>query len=353
MKNKESKTKKPKKTYSGDYNYIGEGINNNDEISFNNYVFIESAKDDKLLVMNTNPFFKCPYCGYTELDKKAIGNNKKKKHKNCNGFDCTSEILEKTALGHQFKTDVVKIKIAGLVERRKALSAMYALLEGISEAFDIERKDINAILNKNDDGWYEIIVFDNVPGGAGHVKRMLDPEGLKLAFKMAYKKVNMNCCDEESSCYNCLRNYNNQKVHKDLKRRFAKEVLKDIIDNIENNKVNNNCIQLRDCIDYNESYPLEEFDSWDEVESFIDEIDISKFISNKIKLADFVTAIIKLPENMQIEAIIVWKNENIIIVNDYTEDRIIQLCRKYGINVYKRSSINFEEIKNIIDRSNN
>ena len=133
----------------------------------------------------------------------------------------------------------------------------------------------------------------------------------------------------------------------------TKEVLKDIIDNIENNKGNNNCIHLRDCIDYNESYPLEEFDSWDEVESFIDEIDISKFISNKIKLADFITAIIKLPENTQIEAIIVWKNENIIIVNDYTEDRIIELCRKYGINVYKRSSINFEEIKNIIDRSNN
>ena len=56
---------------------------------------------------------------------------------------------------------------------------------------------------------------------------------------------------------------------------------------------------------------------------------------------------------MQIEAIIVWKNENIIIVNDYTEDRIIELCRKYGMNIYKRSGINFEEIKNIIDRSNN
>jgi superfamily II DNA/RNA helicase/ribosomal protein L37AE/L43A len=353
MKNKDSKTQKPKKTYSGDYNYIGEGTNNNDEISFNNYVFIESAKDDTLLVMNTNPFFKCPYCGYTELDKKTMGNNKKKKHKNCNGFDCTSEILEKTALGHQFKTDVVKIKIAGLVERRKALSTMYALLEGISGAFDIERKDINAILNKNDDGWYEIIVFDNVPGGAGHVKRMLDLEGLKLAFKMAYNKVNMNCCDEESSCYNCLRNYNNQKVHKDLKRRFAKEVLKDIIENIENKRENNSIIHLRDCIDYNEAYSLEDFDSWNEVESFIDGIDVSKFINNEIKLADLLTAIIKLPDNIQIEAIAVWKNENIIIVNDYTEEKQIEVCKKYGINVYKRSSINFEEIKNIIDRSNN
>lgn len=353
MKNKESTTKKPKKTYSGDYKYIGEGISNDDEISFNNYVFIESAKDDKLLVMNTNPFFKCGYCGYTELDKKAIGNNKKRKHKNCNGYDCPNELLEKIALGHQFKTDVVKIKISGLVERRKALSTMYALLEGISDAFDIERKDINGILNKNDEGCYEIIVFDNVPGGAGHVKRMLDPEGLKLAFKMAYKKVNMNCCDEESSCYNCLRNYNNQKVHKDLKRRFAKEILKDVIDNIENHKEDNNSIYIRDCINYNESYPLDEFDSWNEIENFIDDIDVSKFIDNQIKIADFLTAIIKLPDNHQIEAIVVWKNENIIIVNDYTTISEIELCKKYGINVFKRSNINFEEIKQIIDRSKN
>lgn len=350
IKNKESTTKKPKKTYSGDYKYIGEGISNDDEISFNNYVFIESAKDDKLLVMNTNPFFKCNYCGYTELDKKAIGRTKKRKHKNCNGYDCPNELLEKTALGHQFKTDVVKIKISGLVERRKALSAMYALLEGISEAFDIERKDINGILNKNDEGWYEIIVFDNVPGGAGHVKRMLDPEGLRSSFKMAYKKVNMNCCDEETSCYNCLRNYNNQKVHKDLKRRFAKEVLKDIIDNIENRK-ENNTFNIRDGIDFNESYSLDGFDSWNEVEDFIDGIDVSKFIDNNIKLADFLTAIIKLPDNHQIEAIAVWKNENIIIVNDYTQKEKIELCKKYGINVFKRSDINFKQIKEIIDRS--
>ena len=353
MKNKESTTKKPKKTYSGDYKYIGEGISNNDEISFNNYVFVESAKDDKLLVMNTNPFYKCNYCGYTEIDKKGMGNNKKKKHKNCNGYDCPNEILEKTALGHEFKTDVVKIKITGLVERRKALSTMYAILEGISEAFDIERKDINGILNKNTDGGYEIIVFDNVPGGAGHVKRMLDPQGLKLAFEMAYKKVNMNCCDEETSCYNCLRNYNNQKVHKDLKRRFAKEVLKDIINNIENPKEQTENISISKYIDYNSSYSLDQYDTWNEIESFMDDIDISEFTNRQIKLADFLTAIIKLPNNYEIEAIMVWKNENIIIVNDYTKEEEIELCKKSGIHIYKRSNINFEEIKEIIDRSKN
>lgn len=235
IKNKESTTKKPKKTYAGEYKYIGEGISNNDKISFNDFVFVESAKDDKLLVMNVNPFYRCKLCGYTILEKNKTGSFIKDshKHKTRMQYECDNQILEKTSIGHEFKTDVVKITIIDLIERRHALSTLYAILEGISYAFDIERKDINGIINKNENGIYEIIVFDNVPGGAGHVKRILEKENLKKAFKRAYEKVNNDCCDEETSCYNCLRNYNNQRVHNELKRKYAKEVLKEVINNIE------------------------------------------------------------------------------------------------------------------------
>lgn len=350
MDNKESTQKKPKKTYSGDYKYLGKGTSNNDEISFNNYIFIESTKDDELLVMNTNSFFKCENCGYTELDKNANGNQKIKEHNNCNGFGCNNKLLQKIALGHTFKTDVVKIKINGLVERRKALSTMYAILEGISEAFEIERRDINAILNKNDNGWYEFIVFDNVPGGAGHVKRILNQDGLKRAFSYAYKKVNMDCCDEETSCYNCLRNYYNQKIHKELKRRFAKEELKEIIQNIECQKEN---ISLSKCINYNDAYSLDDFDSWDEIKNLLEGIEIEEFNEYEIKLADFINATIKLPNNYNVKAIAVWKNESIIIVNNDITLKELEQIEKYEIKVYKRSEINYTEIKEIIDRSKN
>ena len=49
------------------------------------------------------------------------------------------------------------------------------------------------------------------------------------AFKAAYKKVNQNCCDENTSCYNCLRNYYNQKQHKFLSRKAAKDGIKYIL----------------------------------------------------------------------------------------------------------------------------
>ena len=52
-------------------------------------------------------------------------------------------------------------------------------------------------------------------------------------FNLALKKVEQDCCDENSSCYNCLRNYNNQSYHKMLKRKLAKETLEEVLKNIQ------------------------------------------------------------------------------------------------------------------------
>lgn len=51
-------------------------------------------------------------------------------------------------------------------------------------------------------------------------------------FELSLRKVEQKCCDENSSCYNCSRNYNNQLYHKLLKRKLAIEVLQEIFDNI-------------------------------------------------------------------------------------------------------------------------
>ena len=59
---------------------------------------------------------------------------------------------------------------------------------------------------------YDIIVFDNVPGGAGHVKRLINKDSLKQSLISAKMKVSQDCCDENTSCYNCLRNYYNQNI---------------------------------------------------------------------------------------------------------------------------------------------
>ena len=95
-----------------------------------------------------------------------------------------------------------------------------------------KRKDIDGLIVKNKDASYDLIIYDNVPGGAGHVKRIVNEEMLKNTFKLALEKVSQNCCDENTSCYNCLRNYNNQHYHNQLKRQLAIEEINEIFKSI-------------------------------------------------------------------------------------------------------------------------
>lgn len=217
---KESSTKKPKKTYAGSTAYLGDGISDNNKLTLgnNDYITIETSSDDELLVMNKNPFFMCPKCGYSKIIKGKTGIQiLPESHLNYKGRQCSNENLYPISLGHKFKTDVAKLTIKGLEKKDRALSVLYALLEGISQEFNIERKDIDGIAVKNKANCYDLIIFDNVPGGAGHVKRIMDKNMLLETFNLSLKKVEQNCCDENSSCYNCLRNYNNQSYHKMLK----------------------------------------------------------------------------------------------------------------------------------------
>lgn len=233
--NKESSTKKPKKTYAGTTSYIGNGKADNNKLTMgdNEYLAIETSSDDELLVMNKNPFFMCDRCGYSEILKgKEHFLSLPSQHLDYKGKSCPSDSIHPIALGHKFKTDVAKLSIKGLNNKSKALSFLYSLLEGISQAFNIERKDIDGIIVRNKYNDYDLIIYDNVPGGAGHVKRIMDKRMLLETFELALQKVKQKCCDEEASCYNCLRNYNNQAFHKLLKRKYAIEVLNDILSNI-------------------------------------------------------------------------------------------------------------------------
>ena len=116
----------------------------------------------------------------------------------------------------------------------QALSFLYAFLEGVSNALGIERNDIDGVLELNLE-WqsYDILLYDNVPGGAGHVKRLLSKEAIVKSLKAALDKVSAECCDENTSCYNCLRNYYNQSYHNKLQRKLAIDVINRLLFGIE------------------------------------------------------------------------------------------------------------------------
>lgn len=65
-----------------------------------------------------------------------------------------------------------------------------------------------------------LLLYDNVPGGAGRVQALADRAGELIAA--AVERVSGSCgCGKETSCYGCLRAYANQFKHDRLTRTGA------------------------------------------------------------------------------------------------------------------------------------
>lgn len=237
---KESTRLKPKKSYAGEVSYIGNGKIDQKRIIFGQVLGIETSSNDELLILNKSTFYMCPTCGYSDIVKGKAWPSMKKKHKNYKQFDCENELLEVLRLGHKFQTDVARITIPMLTILEKhsyaqTLSFLFAFLEGVSISLGIERRDLDGVLETNlECESYDLILYDNVPGGAGHVKRLLNRDAIINSLKAALAKVSKDCCDENTSCYNCLRNYNNQQYHTKLQRKLAIDVIKRLLFDVEN-----------------------------------------------------------------------------------------------------------------------
>lgn len=242
-----STTKKPERTYRGEIFYVGdknETIENelNEHIINNKIIKVKSTSNDELVIINTSNFYVCHTCGYTKVDKKFTNEKfiiDKENHGNPYGKTCVNNKLYRRTLGHKFKTDVAYMSLNRYLDKEKALSIVYALLEGISQFLGIERNDISGTLhyNKLDTGVWEtnFILFDTVPGGAGHVRRIGRANDIQF-INMLKKSLDIvkqcNCGENsngDSACYSCLCNYYNQKHHDIIKRRYAIDFFEEIL----------------------------------------------------------------------------------------------------------------------------
>ena len=236
-KNKDTKRMKPFKTYASDVYYIGDNLSVSEEL--NSVVEVTEHKNEELLVLNESNFFSCPSCGYTSLDRRHMLPTKKISHNEYRGKRCTAcgSTLNLIHLGHSYRTDIIRIgfnNVPVMRDHDTAISVLFAILEGISMTYNIERNDIGGLVySANPVKPYDLILFDTVSGGAGHVKRLKDDQSLLEVLKNALKKVSQDCCEEDTSCYNCLRTYNNQRLHKHIKRGLAKLALETIIHRIQ------------------------------------------------------------------------------------------------------------------------
>ncbi len=181
--------------------------------------------DGQLAVLNRAVFKVCFRCGYAERMKNERVTRAARTHRTPQGRECGGTLIAGISLGHEFRTDVLRLDFVGHHEPAEFWpSLLYALLEGASEALSVMRTDLDGCLYPHrESSAPSLVLFDNVPGGAGHVRRLAESENaLKQMLRAARDKVDGRCgCGDETSCYGCLQNYQNQIFHDDLKRGLA------------------------------------------------------------------------------------------------------------------------------------
>jgi len=162
-------------------------------------------------------FFVCSSCGAGFRKRPAD-------HKTPYGSPC-SGMFSSVSLGHEFVTDVLRLQFlpkapADFQGSWFAYSLVSALVEGAAEVLEVPPNDLNAtvISEASPIGVPPIVLYDNVPGGAGIVARLEQADALREAFEAAYERLNRCDCGEKTSCYGCLRSYRNQFAHPHLQR---------------------------------------------------------------------------------------------------------------------------------------
>lgn len=226
-------TNKPERTYRGSIFYIGD----ENKIEFHEYkvhnhsIILGNSKMDQLAVLNESPFYICETCGYGHIYEHTIERRIEFKHKNPNGYYCSSEYLTAYSLGHEFTTDVAMIRFndIDISKHDEAWTILYSMIEGLSRSMSIDRNELSGCLSwyrdmNHPNGNYAFVLFDNTPGGAGYVRQLANSNVLSEMLRKGFSVVaNCNCGGDEADtcCYSCLCNYYNQRQHDILKRRYA------------------------------------------------------------------------------------------------------------------------------------
>lgn len=228
-KDKPGESQPPKAGRSQSYfsDYAGEppGV---DEITVGaTIVRARFSRQGRITVINSGPaergFRVCMSCGYAEP---TVGKDKKETPAShprpTTGRDCSSALTWRH-LGHQYLTDVVEFDLMTPMSDTQARSTLHALLAA-TPALGIPTDDVDGMVGRTGPAKRQLLViFDTVPGGAGHVRRVR--ENLPRLLQSALGIVQECTCAASASCYGCIRTYRNQLFHEQLVRGEAIKVL--------------------------------------------------------------------------------------------------------------------------------
>jgi superfamily II DNA/RNA helicase len=202
----------------------------------------------------------CNFCG-RDLSDDLQKNTPPKHTRPSDGRECTGGYT-RIHLGHEFRSDLLKVRFNRIPNQYRLFnqvthfadgneiatqteesttnkgfwrSLLYALLAAAAQVIDVPRNELNGLFQpvQNSNGIAEIVIYDNVPGGAGYAQQIA--EQFQSILQRAYELV--HSCDCSSSCYDCLRTYSNQIFHAELDRHAVIKFLRPLLEQIEPNEI--------------------------------------------------------------------------------------------------------------------
>ncbi len=171
-------------------------------------------------------FYVCPYCGATSDGPLGI------KHQDwCYVSKDKAKVKPNyySAFGTSFTSDVLELAFLGAKlpsAHEDWESASWALALTAAEMLEIPSTELGATFYPNGAS-HSILIYDNVPGGAGHAYRLRDH--VRELVELSWQRVDDCTCGESTCCYGCLATYTNQALHGKLSRAGAKRVLGTIV----------------------------------------------------------------------------------------------------------------------------
>ena len=251
----------------------------------NDIYSLTSSRGGKFFLANRGAYVEasqafciCQRCGrdLTQLvqeqlasEKKRTSNRSRTQHQDktsslshkhpLTGSDCNGR-YDFIHLGHEFISDLLKVEFRHPPSRPQPLfgnvahyqgdqtvdsmpdevrsqgssgrsfwhSLTYALLAAAAHVLDIRREELDGLFRPLTNGQAEVIIYDNVPGGAGYSRRIA--ESFDEVLQQAYQST--STCSCQTSCYDCLRTYSNQIFHAELDRHLVAEFLQPIVETI-------------------------------------------------------------------------------------------------------------------------
>lgn len=188
-------------------------------------VFARFSGNGQLCVINDNRgagFQICNYCGASAGIETDVRHTEY-----CNKLNHVPTYMHIDALGAAFVSDVLELVLS--IDKQLEAdpdgweSVMWAIFTAAARLLEIPQSELGGTLYENDQGTMSLLIYDDVPGGAGHAKQLggMVNELLREAFRI----VNECTCSRDTCCYGCIGNYNNQSRQAKLSRGAVIDIL--------------------------------------------------------------------------------------------------------------------------------